>query len=159
MHRAAFLIALLLAGPALAEDAPKSKPLTVDQAIQVASGLAQLDGYDKVIGDGQQQRVVHVFYQFGGGLRWQIAQSIATLRPIVQAYQQANNELIFSLAGGNRNVPDDKAQAYNAETRKMLDADSGVSLPMIRKSELKTDENPLPGGVLTLLIPIIDPEH
>jgi len=140
---------------ALAADPPQ--PLTIRQARQVLQGLLMLDGYQKIIKDGQIEKTAVQIYDLGGGLRVQIGQSITALRPVDEAFQHANLALIHKYSDDGNAVANAKMQDYTDELNKTLDGVSGVTIPHIKTSELKLDTNPIQGSVLSLLNPILDP--
>lgn len=139
---------------ARAED-PKPAPagLTVEQALNVAAGLAQLASYDTVDKDGKPSKV---YYKFSADLRILIAVNIDVGRAIQTRFQNASNDLIMQLSDGSGTLPDEKKGAFNVEIAKLMQAQSRAGYTRIKLADLKLDENQVPAPVLSLIIPILD---
>jgi hypothetical protein len=129
--------------------------LTVEQVVVVANGLAQLDGYEKVVKDGAQEKVVKVPYNFGGGLRWSIAGNLEKGRAVAKRYEDSRKAVFDQMAKDGK-IPAEKEQVFTDELRKILDKPADIQLDHFKRDELKTQENPIPGSVLSLLLPIVD---
>ena len=102
-------IALLgLAGTAQAQQKVEGPavpaPLTFEQALQVDQGLHALDGYKRIIKDGQREYEATELYKLGPGLRVQIGLAIARLDPVAREFQAQNNDLIRKYADGGTSV-------------------------------------------------------
>lgn len=152
-------IALLLSAvlPASAKD-----QFTVEELILLGNNLAKLDGYEKVVKDGAQERTTKVFYNFEPGLRWQNATSIDKIVAVDKQYRQQLRIIrdAVNAKDVSGNTPEEKAAAraalYAAEDQKLLTTIPGVDIAHIKLDELKLKENPIPATVLGLLKPIID---
>lgn len=129
--------------------------ISTETAERMLLGLRALDGYERVIKDGERERVVQELYKLGGGLRFQIAKDIAKLTIVADALHKARNDLVRGLSGGKDRIPPEKAGEFYAEERAMLDAQQDIELSMIQVEELKLDQNPIPGSILALLAPLL----
>lgn len=144
-----------IATPTLAAD------LTTGDCLQVNAGLAALDRYDRVIKDTSGEHVVSAQYKLGGTVRFTVAQMMATLKPIVDAFEKARTALITEVSGGKPVQPNSpELDRLNVEYAKMTARPCGVTLPKIKLSDLKLgdgdDQNPIPPSVLSALLPMIE---
>jgi hypothetical protein len=145
------LAALLACGVARA--ANPDPGLTVEQALNISAALRALDTYEAKDKDGKSYAAP---YTFSGVTRMAIAVDLEKTSAVLKTYQATLNEVIKTMSGGTGTVPGNKMADYNVEVLKMLAAPAGVSLTRIKQADLKLDENPIPGSVLGLLLPIID---
>lgn len=129
--------------------------LSIEQMIQINGGLAALDGYQKIIKDGERERVAQELYKLGGGLRLSIAKNKNKIEQILTAFQKARNDLVYQYGNGSASVPDDKAEAFSRDERPMLEMEHDIDISAIDVDQLKLDENPIPGTVLSALMPIL----
>ncbi len=151
MRKTLLVLATLVAcSGAVAADNP---PVTVEQALNISAGLRALDSYQARDKEGKPYASP---YNFSGVTRMNIATNIDRVGAVLKTYQATLNEVIKTMSGGTGTVPGDKMANYNVEVLKMLAAPAGVSLAKIKEADLKLDENPIPGSVLGLLLPIID---
>lgn len=127
--------------------------LTVEQALNVAAGLGQLVSYDTVDKEGKPAKG---YYKFSADLRFIIAINIDLGTRVQTQFRNANNEIAMQLSGGIGAVPPEKKGAYDVEIAKLFAAPSRVGFVHIKLSDLKLEENPIPGPVLSLIVPIID---
>lgn len=150
------LIMLAAAALIFAAGTAHADPFTIEQCQLVNIGLQQLDGYDRVVKDGQNERVVRQTYNLGPGLRLSIARNMEKLRRVDASLRQARLGVLQQFSGGESKVPDGNLIAYQAEDRKLMDAPCGEDLIRIKLDELKLSENPVPASVLSVLLPIVD---
>lgn len=143
------LAALLACGVARAAE----PDLTVEQALNISAALRSLDTYEAKDKDGKYYAAS---YTFSGVTRMAIAVDLEKTSSVLKTYQATVNEVIRKLSGGGAKVPPERMAEFNTETTKMLAAPAGISLTRIKQADLKLDENPIPGSVLGLLLPIID---
>ena len=156
--RTIFMATVFLAGliyPAGAQDT-KPQPLTYEQALQVDQGLHALDGYQRIIKDGQQEKVAVELYKFGPGLRVQIGLAIAKLDPITREFQDQNNKLIQKYSDGETEMSAKHLQDYLAAFKALKGTSTGLIIPHITIKELDLEHNPIQGTVIGLLSPILD---
>ena len=130
--------------------------LTLQVMLGVAAGLRGLDGYDKIVKDGERERVVKEYYKLGGGLRLLIAKNLNLLDVQQVLYQKARAELVRSMLDDTGEIPKNKTADFLAEERKMLEVESEIDLAVIKPNELNLDVNPIPGTTLSLIQPILE---
>lgn len=152
---------LIIATAALLAAASPSRatepPLTITKCLQVYGALSSLDGWQKTV-DGKP---VTVPYKLGGPVRFQIAQAITALRPFQESTEKARMALLQEIGGGKQiEAGSPELTRLNAEYTKVIEAPCGVAMPRIKLSDLKLGDdegqNPIPPGVLSLLMPVID---
>jgi hypothetical protein len=148
------IFAVLFPKMGFAQDAPKR--MTVEQVVYLSDALSKLDRYDAVCKDGGSEKACQKLYNFGPGARWTISLDLAEAKRISAAYYLARNALVAQYADGGNKVPDDKFQKFQADDRLILDKPADVSFGMLRRDDLKLDENPIPPSVLAALVPIIE---
>ena len=148
------LAAALLAStltPILAAD-----PLTVEQVLIVANGLALLDGYEDVCTDGAVQKTCKRPYKFSGGARWTIANALGIGRAAQTTWQGVQAAILAPYTGADGKIPDASVAKANREIAEALAKPAGITMPTIKHDELKLDDNPIPPSVLSLLMPILE---
>lgn len=125
--------------------------LSMEKMIAARSALVALDGYDKIIKDGERDRAVRELYKLGGGLRLLIAKNINLLDKEIDPFQRARNTLVMEHADASGSVPPDKRAEFVKQERELLDAEYDVDVVPIKDDELKLDQNPIPASVLAQL--------
>jgi len=125
--------------------------LSLESIIRLNVGLSQLDGYDKIVKQGETERVVRVYYKLTAGFRLAMAMNLDRLQPIVSAYNKARNNIILELSEGSGKVPDDKNAEFNSQDVDILDEIHTIKLTKIKENELDLDNNPIPVSTLALL--------
>ncbi len=127
--------------------------LTVEQALNVAAGLEQLSGLDVVI-DGKPMG--KAWYKFSGDVRILIAVNIEVGRAVQQRFSTARNAIIMQMSDGTGRVAEEKAPLMTVEVDKLMKAPARAGYSRMKMSDLRLDENPIPGPVLSLVLPILD---
>src|SRR5207253_553833 len=97
--------------------------LTMEQVLTIAAGLRALDGLERIVKDGERERVVREPYQLGGGLRLAIARNLNRLDAAQSAYQKARSDLVFAMADANGQLSPARMAEFAFEERKMLGAE------------------------------------
>jgi hypothetical protein len=139
--------------------------LSTQTIVDLTNALAALDGYVRVIKDGDREQQVRQAYHFNPGLRAAIAKNIARCKAIADAYSKARDNTIYGLTGGLRELDPDDAHQMK-EFRRVNDLFLAelheIDLVTIKESELKLGSdkglNPIPGTTLAFLAPILEEE-
>jgi hypothetical protein len=152
MKNAVFIITLLLSSVAWAGEPIN---LTIQQTRELYIALSALDGYDKVVKDGANEKIVKTPYVFGGGLRLAIGRNLLAIAPTVQAFDKANRELALQYSNGKDKLEGEPLVKFQNESQKMGEAKTTADLIKIKPSELKLDENPIPGSAIAGLQAIL----
>jgi len=126
------------------------------EVIDLLTGLSSLDGYERVVKDGSNEKVMREFYTLKGGLRLTIAKNMNCLQVLAKAIRDARNGLIREHADGGDRVPPGKMVEYGEQERVLLDTEHEVDLETIRLSELSLDKNPIPVSVIALISPLLE---
>ena len=166
MRRLVLLSCLLLApGIARADDA-KPTSLTVEQAINLATALQGLDGYQQVIKGASGESSVTQHYKFDALTLLALAHDMSALRPIIIDARTAHDKKLAELSAGGPLACVDApvtpgTAAYNqmqAEDAQINASKHAVDLTQISVADLKLDpptSNPIPPSVLAGLSPIL----
>jgi len=121
--------------------------LKIKDAIQLYSSLQRLDTYQN---DGKEIPFTL------GAIRLDIARNMSALKPAVEAYEKARNDLIKQLSNGTGTLGADTDPAalkqFGEEVEKMLERSDEFKLFAIKQADLKLDINPI--GVNTLAVMI-----
>ena len=162
----ALLPSLALAQVAPADTAanpePKTPMLTYLQIVNLNQGLANLDGYQKIITEGGKDRTVAVAYKLSFKTRAAISHDQVVLQPIIdigrkemQAFAKSlGSDLHDESANGHREAQQVYLDFVNAEGEKKFDV---VDLTRLNLTELDGDDNvQITASTLTLLAPILD---
>lgn len=129
----ALLITIGLSVPALAAEVY----LPVNDIVAVGNALVALDGYDRAVKDGAQDRVIREPYKFSPGVRLTIARDLTTIKAVVADVQTAARGL-------------DKAAIDKLGIEKQP-----LTLAPISAKDLSLDQNPIPPSVLSALSVVI----
>lgn len=132
---------------------PEDASLTVEQALNVSAGLQQLSAQDGIDKEG---RPTKVYYRFSPDLRIVIALNIDLGRNLQSRIEVAKNEIIMQKSGGSGKLTEETSPSAMLEISKLYQAPSRVNFYRIKSADLKLDENPIPGPVLSLIVPILD---
>jgi hypothetical protein len=151
MRSLILIAALLLSTAAQAENVS----LTVQQTRELYVALSSLDGYDKIVKDGASEKVVKTPYAFGGGLRLAIGRNLLAVSPTVQASIKASRDRFIQLSNGKDKLDGEALVKFQAESQTMQDARASLDVIKIKPTELKLDENPIPGSVIAGLQAIL----
>ena len=131
--------------------------LTTHQILTLINALASLDGYDRVISEGEnKERVVRDFHKIGGATRMTIAKNVARLREIADAHQKTRDQVIREISGGKETVAQDQMVEFNKQHAELLAAEHLVQIDTIKEEQLKLDSNPIPIAVLIAIQPILE---
>lgn len=153
---ALFALVFLL-DPALAADKVK---ISFQDAIILNNALSALDGRERVVKDGERERVVSEPYDLGPGLRAAIGKNLTRLKAPVEIYSNAEKGLRNEITKGG--VIEIKAGSPEVELfiqkrAELLKLEESIEpLIRIKRSELKLEKNPIPGTVLSAMDPILD---
>jgi len=129
----AALITIGLSAPAFAAEIS----LPVNDIVAIGNALVSLDGYDRSVKDGTQDRVIKEPYKFSPGVRLTIARDLTAVKAVVADVQATARGL-------------DKA----AIDKLGLEKQPIVLAPILTK-DLSLDQNPIPPSVLSALNPVI----
>jgi hypothetical protein len=153
--RIIFICAVLisLSGVGHAAEEKKVLKLTGEQMMILVNGLTALDGYDRIIKDGAIEKTGHESYKLGCGLRLLIGRDLTALRAAMQPIYDAQRALLFEKSNNTGEVKPDSPEEkqFNMESFKIMLSTAEIELYPIPTKELKLDENPIPGSVLSSL--------
>lgn len=149
----------LLSAPAWAAD----QKITLEQADKVLTALNSLDGHQKIVKDGGQEKVAIVEYELTGNTRKLIAKDIDILTPVVRRFGKVRQGLIKQYLGidtlpagdeFSKLSRSDEFKKLTDEIQKQLDAPIEEEVQKINDVDLKLDANPIPPSILAALTPI-----
>lgn len=130
--------------------------ITIDKALSLRAGLTALDGYNKIIKNGENESTAVVPFKLSGVMRMTIARNISRLEQPLADYNKARNEVIKSLAGPDGNaVPPEKLAEFLAQDVGMRKQETELSLTKLKVADLNLDDNPIPGSVLAMLLDLV----
>ena len=137
--------------------------LKVRQILEIYAALQMLDGYEKPVGKGDEQKTIRVSYQFSGKTRKKIARNMTQLRIEVDEFSTASDALFRQLSGGKETLdPNDKKEAsqigeFNRQKIEMMNEETDeLKLKLFTDDEFDLDKNPIPGTVYAALLPLIE---
>ena len=130
--------------------------LTLQSALAVAQGLRGLDVFDRIVKDGERERIVKEYYKLGGGLRLMIAKNLNLLDAQQTLYQKVRADLVRTMLDDTGEIPKNKTADFLAEERKVLEGEIDIDLSIIKSTELNLDANPIPATTLSLIQPILE---
>jgi hypothetical protein len=120
------------------------------------SALQALDGFDCVIRDGANDRIVRRFYALGKA-RLDIARNLNVLKHELQSFDDARAALIREASAGKDSITeqDEGWPRFKAEYEKMARAEQEIELCELKADDLRLDQNDLPILALAALQDII----
>ncbi len=136
--------------------APIALTLTAGEVTALLQAYSALDGYDTILGEGKEARVVRTPYAFCSGRTYlRIAKALNALRAVAGEAEQARQALLKPLLPEGKNVltaKDDPAAwaRYEAGVKEIMAAESAVTLDPIDIAEL--GDQPVPPSVLGVLL-------
>lgn len=160
MRKSVFLCVWLYAVPVIAAE---PVALTYNQAVDLATGLASLDGYDKpfqVAGgprEAPRECSVKTPYNFSGITRRNIGRNLAILREATNPVQFAVGQMrVLATVDGKL---EGKALAdFNRESRELGEKqiEPPLELWRFKVADFRFDENQITGTTISQLGPILD---
>lgn len=160
MLRALFTLLLAMSTSGAIAQAAKVREVTLplSRMLEINGGLAALDKYDRVVREGERERVVQDVYKFEPGLRIVIMKNMSALRPIVEGLDKERAAILVELSGGSGELKPGtpEAAAFNLRLRDLAQKPQSASLIPIAEAELKLAVNPIPSSVLLQIEPILD---
>jgi hypothetical protein len=146
-------VLISISGVGHAAEEKKTLKLTGEQMTIIANGLIALDGYDRIIKDGVSEKTGRESYKLGGGLRLIIGRDLTALRASMQPIYAAQRALLFEKSNNTGEIKPGSLEEkqFNMESFKIMLSPSEIELYPISTKELKLDENPIPGSVLSSL--------
>ena len=130
----------------------------VESAIQLLSVLNSCDSYEIAAKNGDQDRVIKVFYPFSFDARFKVAMNVAELEKVLAIYNASRDSIIQRLAanGVAINVAEEKEAiaAFMKEDRAIREEKVLVSLEKLTKQEVENAK--LPSSIIAGLMPIIE---
>lgn len=139
-----------------------TRTLTNQRLLELEAALVALDGCDKIVKDGERERVVKDFYKLGGGLRMSMAKNRMVLKAALAAHELAR-QAAFKEASDGADSIDSKTdegrlqlQKLNSLMNELAQQTHEVELLTLTQDELRLDQNPVPIDVLVGLGPILE---
>ena len=146
------VILALLTTPAAANDS-----LTVKQCIEVLAGLTSLSFVGQ-LSPQQAPTADSKSYKFSGPTRMTMALDISELAPVQAAAQKAQQEFDKSLPAAEGAAAQERTRKVAENWQSIIEAPCNVRPGKVKEADLDLSENPIPVGVLSVMIPIIDRE-
>jgi hypothetical protein len=160
-----YVIAAMLVSSSAYAQSNEPAQLTVNQCLQVLSGLNALNYVGQQLPNGgtnEPRPQTTTQYKLGAA-RMTIALDIAALNAVQNAAQKAQQDIFNEVSGGKPTI-----QPYTPErgvydsriTKEVLEKPCTVSPGRIKAADLKLgdgpDQNSIPPAVLSAILPIID---
>lgn len=156
MYKSVIVAAVFCVMPThlFAQEPNPGQMLTVEQAIRISNGLAQLDCFQPM--DGGLAQGCKKRYDIGLPALSIISRNIEKGTSVFQSYRKAMTQRRAALMD-EKGVLDPAAQIkLEIEDRATLEAPSGVVMDHLKESDVLTAATPMPGTVLTMIRPILD---
>jgi hypothetical protein len=136
--------------------------LSINDMIGLLNGLAQLDGYDKIVVEKKgEERAVRVGFTLSAQTKLAIALNRARLGDIVTKFNEQRNALLKELSAGNDTLSDPvKLTDFRTQEAEMLAHHEAVTLTPISSDDLRLDDennhNIVPGILVMLRLVLSD---
>ena len=124
------------------------------QAMNLMGALTALDGRDKVVGEGANEKVLKVAYKMPFNLRLDLAENKLLLERYSIAVSATRNEIVARHSGGLESLAQDHPN-YAACRRELTDLENReheFELVAIDLEALGAEENELPPSILSALL-------
>lgn len=128
--------------------------VTVKEAMQILQGLKALDGFDRVVKDGNVEKIVNEPYKFSPNFIWMLTKNSVALLATVEKFELAKSKIIKEEAGADKRIDDKdtvKVQAVMEKINVLLEEKEELKLGMITMGELNLGENKIPPSALAKL--------
>lgn len=134
--------------------------LPLSRMIDLANSLSALEGtYRDVVKDGAAEKELQRPYKLGA-LRIAIGRNLAAIKPILEGYGKAQQEILSDCCGGVSPKPSsDETAVFQRAVGKLMQAEYSANLYILGEAELNVGDppkNPFPSTVLSGLDPIMD---
>lgn len=165
--KAALLAAAGIAAATLSAWAEEPKPLSLAQCVELYMGLTYLDGYDRVVKESGNEKIVKAQYKLGES-RMTVALNQGALRPIVEAANKTRQAMLADLgpAPDEKSTAEQKAAYAKALAAAMDTFERSMKEPCpvtpgrIKLGNLNLgdgpDQNQIPPSVISAIMPIVD---
>lgn len=132
--------------------------LTIGECLGILGGLNALDGRRVVVAAGKPTESAEtVSYKFPGKVRDAISHDIFVLGQVQQEAQAANRRAQIEIGAGETIKPGSKENLlFDQRMADYTGRPCKVELDHIRDTDLKLDENDIPGSILALIWRIRD---
>lgn len=147
--------ALIVAAALAASPATAAEKLPVDQVLQIAVSLSQLQCGNKMVKEGGAEKIVCEPYKWPADLSWRIARNLRKARDVASDYDRMLEQERSKMARDKDGQPTEKASAELTVTmRARLDSQINVDFERFTRAELEPMN--LPPNVISALLPIIE---
>lgn len=135
--------------------------LSINDMLGLLQGLAQLDGYDKVVDDKGTERIVRVGFTLSAQTKLTIAINRGRLGDVVTKFHEQRNALLKELSTGEDTLSDPvKLADFRKQEAEMLAHVETVVLTPISSVDLRMDDaqnvNISPGILVMLRLVLSD---
>jgi len=132
--------------------------LTVREAAVLLRGLKALDGHERVVKDGEKEKIVMENYKFSPNFVWAMTKNHIALNRVMEAFDEARKVVTKNVFKGKVIKPDtekpDEIALLNEANDQLdvfLDKKEEVELCFITQGELSLGENRIPPSHLAAL--------
>lgn len=137
--------------------------LTNQQVNELAGAISAMNGYERIVKDGEKERAVADTYKhIGVGLKSSMAKNLVALKAPAAAYELARQAIFRECSGGADSI-DTKTDEGQQQMRRLntllaelATQTHDVDLLTLKLEELRLDVNPWPVTVLAGLGPILE---
>lgn len=157
----ALMLTCSLAAAAMAEERVKMS-LTYNQVLEMQQALTALDGEDRAIGSGANERVIKLPYDFSGTFLIAKFHDMTALREDLNAFDAARREIVKKHAGESGQFaqtdghPSEAQLRAEAEIVELAATRHDLLLVKLNLKDFNLDHNRVPGSALSALAPLIN---
>lgn len=132
--------------------------VSVRDALVLLRGLRALDGYERVVKDGEKEKIVLESYKFSPNFVWALTKNHIALTKSLEAFDEARKRIIKDTFKGKKIDPktEDKEElalleGVNDQLEVLLDKKDEIELCFITQGELMLSDNRIPPSHLAAL--------
>lgn len=130
--------------------------LVLEELRNISIGITLIDMHEKIVKDGERERVVKVPYKLGVGFRLAMAANQDRLNVIISRCEKFRNEEIVRLSTpGTNKVSDENAAEFYKFDKAIQEEIHSIKLTKIKEEDLSLSDNPIPILALTLLMRLL----
>ncbi len=129
--------------------------MPVDQIVQIAVGLSQMQCGNKLVRESGGEKIVCKPYDWSAAMAWQIARNLKKARDVALDYDRmAEQARANAQRDKDGNLTDKGAADVALALRARSDAQIGIDLERFNRGDLEPMN--LPPAVISALLPIIN---
>lgn len=131
--------------------------LTINQCSVLLGAHKALDGIERVVKEGEGERVVRQSYKIPFSMRLALAENIEILEGHIRRFEAQRLKLFNSHADGKTELSGDALTAFGKVMEEAVNHEEEMDLRLIDFADLGKADDPFPPSVLSALLMVRKP--